>query len=223
MDVEKARFNMIEQQIRPWDVLDLEVLDLLTVVKREAFVPAAYRSLAFVDMEIPLLAGAAENQHMLAPKVEARLMQELAVRNHESVLEIGAGSGYMAALLACRARHVTTVEIDPRLADTARANLTAQGVLNADVVLGDGARGWSGAQGYDVICISGSLPVLPEAYLKLLNPGGRLAAFVGGVPVMEAKLITRTGSGAGDFTSVNLFETSVAPLTNTATPSKFRF
>src|SRR6476661_6817854 len=162
MNIEQARFNMIEQQIRTWDVLDTEILDLLMVVRREAFVPEACRSLAFVDTEIPLPGG----ENMLPPKFEARMLQEAAPRKHETVLEIGAGSGYMAALLAHRALHVTTVEISPELKAMAEKNLAAAGISNVDVVQGDGARGFNAGTQYDVIVISGSLPVLPEAFLQ---------------------------------------------------------
>ena len=133
MNIEQARFNMIEQQIRPWDVLDQDVLNLLAIVKRENFVPASYRDLAFADLELPLPA----DEHMFAPRVEARVLQELAVKKHESVLEIGAGSGYMAALLAHRARHVLTIDIKPELAELAKQNLAANGVLNVEVQTGD--------------------------------------------------------------------------------------
>jgi protein-L-isoaspartate(D-aspartate) O-methyltransferase len=224
MNLEQARFNMIEQQIRPWDVLDTDVLDLLMVVKREAFVPAAYRSMAFVDTEIPLPGG----ENMLQPKFEARILQELAVRKHEQVLEIGAGSGYMAALLAYKARHVTTVEILPELTAMSRANLAAYGVDNVDVQQGDGARGWpaarSGAateQAYDVIVVSGSMPLLPQALMQQLKIGGRMFVVVGEAPAMSALLITRN-SDAG-FNNVKLFETVIKPLHNVPVPSHFTF
>jgi protein-L-isoaspartate(D-aspartate) O-methyltransferase len=221
MNIEQARFNMIEQQIRPWDVLDLDVLNLLMVVKREAYVPTAYKALAFMDTEIPLPCGA----NMFAPKLEARILQDAAVKKHEHVLEIGAGSGYMAALLAHKARHVTTVEIEPELKALAEKNLAANGVTNATVVLGDGAQGWQGSGAnsapYDVIVISGSLPVLPEAFLKQIKVGGRIIAIVGEAPVMSAELITRTSEVA--YNTVKLFETSVKPLRNAATPSHFKF
>ncbi|MBP0621472.1 protein-L-isoaspartate O-methyltransferase family protein [Cupriavidus consociatus] len=217
MDLEKARFNMIEQQIRPWDVLDQEILDLLAVVKREQFVPAAYASLAFVDMEIPLPAG----QNMLPPRVEARILQDLAVRKHENVLEIGAGSGYMAALLANRARHVLTVDIVPELVELARTNLASAGVTNVDVAEGNAADGWAAAAPYDVICISGSLPALPQSILSQVKVGGRIAAIVGELPVMEARLITRVSET--EYQVVNLFETAVKPLQGAARPSQFQF
>ncbi|MEN9868200.1 MAG: hypothetical protein RL748_3790, partial [Pseudomonadota bacterium] len=162
MNIEQARFNMIEQQIRPWNVLEQDVLSLLSLVKREQFVPAAYKNLAFVDTEIPL----PNHEVMLAPKVEARLLQAVAVKKHEQVLEIGTGSGYMAALLAHQGRYVTTVEIDPELKAMAEKNLAAHGVSNASVALGNGAQGWAtGMEPYDVIVISGALPVLPDSFL----------------------------------------------------------
>jgi protein-L-isoaspartate(D-aspartate) O-methyltransferase len=221
MNIEKARFNMIEQQIRTWDVLDQEVLELLVVVKREAFVPAAYKSLAFVDTEIPLPGG----EHMFAPKMEARILQEVGVKKHEHVLEIGAGSGYMAALLAHKARHVTTVEIDPALKTMAANNLADYGIANVDVELGNGAQGWSGSGNnsapYDVIVISGSLPVLPDSFLKQLKVGGRIFAIIGEAPVMVAQLITRVSDTA--YNTEKIFETDVKPLRDAIVPSHFKF
>ncbi|NEX60649.1 protein-L-isoaspartate O-methyltransferase family protein [Noviherbaspirillum galbum] len=217
MNIEKARFNMIEQQIRTWDVLDLDVLELLTVVKRENFVPDAYKSLAFVDTQIPLPRGAC----MFAPKMEARILQEVNPKKHEHVLEIGSGSGYMAALLAHRARHVTTVEIEPELHALAKANLAANGITNVDAELGNGAQGWSAKAPYDVIVISASLPVLPDAFLQQLKVGGRLFAIVGEPPVMSAQLITRASDTA--YNTVKIFETDVPPLRDAVTPSHFTF
>lgn len=221
MNIEQARFNMIEQQIRTWDVLDQQVLDLLVVVKREAFVPAAYASLAFFDTEIPLPCG----ENMLMPKLEARILQEVAVKKHEHVLEIGAGSGYMAALLAYKARHVTSVEIEPALKALAEKNLSDYGVANVDVVLGNGACGWSGAGAdhamYDVIVISGSLPFLPDAFLQQIKVGGRILAVIGEAPVMTAQMITRVSDVA--YNTVNLFETVIKPLRAAAAPSHFKF
>jgi len=219
MNIEQARFNMIEQQIRPWNVLDLDVLELLTVVRREEFVPAAYKSLAFSDTEIPLPGG----ENMLAPKVEARLLQEAAVKKHEQVLEIGAGSGYMAALLCYKARHVTTVEIDPELKTLAAKNLAAYGITNVEVALGGGAQGWdqSETKSYDVIVISGSLPTLPDAFLKQLNVGGRIVAILGDAPVMTAQIITRTADSS--YSTRHLFETDVKPLREAAVHSNFKF
>jgi protein-L-isoaspartate(D-aspartate) O-methyltransferase len=217
MNIEQARFNMIEQQIRPWDVLDQDVLNLLSIVKRENFVPAAYRNIAFADLEIPLPAG----QHMLFPRVEARVLQELAVKKHEIVLEIGAGSGYMAALLGARGRSVTTVEIEPELAQLAEDNLAANGVTNAQVAVGDGARGWNQGETFDIICVSGGLPVMPQEFLDQLKIGGRLAAFVGSAPVMKAQIITRVDEK--QFRVADIFETLIGPLKNAAQPSRFKF
>lgn len=217
MNIEQARFNMIEQQIRPWDVLDAEVLELLHVVKRENFVPAAHKALAFADIEIPLPGGEA----MLAPKIEARLLQDLGLKKHESVLEIGTGSGYLSALLAHKARHVTTVEISPELKALAEQNLTANGVSNVSVELGNGAQGWTSGAPWDVIVVGGSLPVLPEALLQQLKVGGRLAVIIGTAPAMKAQLVTRTGDAGYDTRT--LFETNVKALESAVAPSKFTF
>ena len=217
MNIEQARFNMIEQQIRPWNVLDQDVLDLLHVVKREQFVPAAYQNLAFADVEIPLPGGEA----MLAPKIEARIMQETGVKKHETVLEIGTGSGYMAALLAHRAAKVTTVEINPETAELAKKNLANAGIHNVTVEVGNGAQGWEKGAPYDVIVISGALEVLPEAILKQVKVGGRVAAIVGQAPVMEAAIITRTGENT--YSTVKVFETNVRYLTGAPALSHFQF
>ncbi len=223
MDIERARFNMVEQQIRPWDVLDQEVLDLLFVVKREEFVPPAYRSLAFVDMEIPLVIdGQASGESMLSPKVEARILQELVIRRHEQVLEIGTGSGYMAALLAHRARLVRTLERLPALAAFATANLQRAGVANASVECIDGSRPESiGDARYDAIALSGSVPYLPPWLLERLAVGGRLAAFVGELPVMAAQVVTRTSERG--FDTRTLFETVARPLVGFPRKEAFRF
>jgi protein-L-isoaspartate(D-aspartate) O-methyltransferase len=217
MNIEQARFNMIEQQIRPWDVLDPEVLELLHVVKRENFVPAAHKALAFADTEIPLPGG----ESMLNPKVEARLLQDVNLKKHESVLEIGAGSGYMAALLAHKGRHVTTVEVSPELKALAEKNLADNGVTNVTVELGNGAQGWPSGAPFDVIVVSASLPVLPEALLQQLKVGGRLAVIIGQSPAMKAQLITRTGEAGYDTRT--LFETDVKALSSATTPSTFTF
>lgn len=217
MNIEQARFNMIEQQIRPWEVLDPQVLDLLFVVKREDFVPAAYRNLAFADMEIPIGSG----QVMLAPRVEARLLQELGIKKTDKVLEIGTGSGYMAALLAARAGHVVSIESRPELAEFARQNLERAGITNVTVEVGDGANGWSQRGPYDAIVVSGALPSLPAALLKQLRVGGRLAAIVGEAPVMEAQLVICSADGA--YNTVNLFETVVPVLDGGETKNAFSF
>ena len=218
MNIENARFNMIEQQIRPWDVLDLDVLGLLSIVKRENYVPAEYRDLAFADLELPLPGG---NSKMLFPRVEARVLQELTVKKHENVLVIGAGSGYLAALFAHRTQHVTAVEIDPTNAKFAEDNLRNDGVTNAEVVLGDGSRGWAGKAPYDVICVAGGLPVVPQEMLEQLKVGGRLAAFVGGRPVMKAQIITRIDDK--QYRVADVFETYIDHLVNAIEPSRFKF
>jgi protein-L-isoaspartate(D-aspartate) O-methyltransferase len=221
MNIEKARFNMIEQQIRPWQVLDPTVLSLLSLVKREDFVPAAYKDLAFADLEIPIGASGNAGQKMLAPKIEARMLQELGVRNTDTVLEIGAGSGYMAALLAAKAEYVYSVEIDPVLAEMARSNLQRAGVANVRVETGDGAQGWPARAPYDAIMISASTPLLPDAILRQLKIGGRLVAVVGEVPAMQVQLVIRTEENA--FNTINIFETVVAPLVNATQSDRFVF
>lgn len=217
MDIEQARFNMVEQQIRPWDVLEQEVLDLLFVVKRETFVPAPLRQLAFVDTAIPLGHGAA----MLEPKIEARVLQELKLKSTDTVLEIGTGSGYMAALLGARASQVTTVEIEPALAETARRNLTAAGALNVRVEVGDAAQGWPTHAPYDVIAVSGALPVLPQELVAQLRPGGRLIAFIGEAPVMNCVLVKLNADGTQS--QETLFETVVPTLRNARGGQRFVF
>lgn len=217
MNIEQARFNMIEQQIRPWNVLDLDVLAMLHLVKREQFVPVAYQNLAFADTEIPLPGGEA----MLNPKVEARMVQEIAVKKNESVLEIGTGSGYMTALLAHTARHVTSVEILPETAALARRNLANSGIVNVTVEEGNGAQGWGSVTDYDAIVVTGALPTLPEALIKQLKVGGRMIAIVGEAPAMTCQMITRTSETAHD--AVTVFETVAKPLTGAQTPSRFTF
>lgn len=221
INFEQARFNMVEQQIRTWDVLDQAVLDLLYAVPREDFVPPACRTLAFMDMEIPLEPGVENGERMMAPRVEARILQELAVRKSDLVLEVGTGSGYLTALLAHRAARVCSVEIKPALAAFGRANLERQRIDNVTLEIGDGARGWSAAAPYDVIVLTGSTPVLPQALLDQLAPGGRLFAVVGDAPVMVARLVTCTAPGS--FSSVELFDTVLAPLQNAEQPARFRF
>ena len=231
MNYEQARFNMIEQQIRPWEVLDNQILSLLAVVKREDFVPLALKALAFVDMEIPLTSNLQQHpeQCMLAPKVEARILQDLAVQKHEKVLEIGAGSGYMAALLGHRAQQVITLEIDAGLAQTARDNLQKAGIHNTEVRTGDGAAKFAEAVSgsdplrgpFDVIVLSGSVVEIPPALLSLLKVGGRLSAIVGTEPVMRATLVTRVAEDA--WRTVQPWDTVAPPLLNFTEPSKFRF
>jgi protein-L-isoaspartate(D-aspartate) O-methyltransferase len=222
MNVELARMNMIEQQIRPWDVLDQSVLDLLASVRREDFVPPTLRTLAFADVELPLrIDGVDTGEAMMTPKVEARLLQELGIQAHESVLEIGCGSGFMAALAAHRARSVLSVEIDRRLAGFGTGNLERAGIRNVRVELGDGAQGWAERAPYDVIIVSGSVPVLPRSMLAQLKVGGRLAAIVGEAPVMTAQVVTRATEASYD--TLPLFETCLKPLRNAWYPDPFRF
>ncbi len=218
---ELARFNMVEQQIRPWEVLDQAVLDSLYVVRRELYVPAAYRALAFADLEIPLVAEAGPGRRMLQPKVEARILQEVAPKPTDKVLAVGTGSGYLAALLAHRARHVHSVEIDAGLKRLGEANLRAAGVANVTVEAGDAARGWPKHAPYDVIVLTGSTPELPASFLAQLAPGGRLFAVVGEAPVMAARLVTCVAPGS--YNAVDLFETVLAPLANALAPERFEF
>jgi protein-L-isoaspartate(D-aspartate) O-methyltransferase len=225
MDIERARFNMIEQQIRPWDVLDLDVLALLSQLKREAFVPLAHKALAFVDMQIPLLASAEEadrlGQCMLEPKVEARMLQDLGVRPHEKVLEVGAGSGYMAALLASRAQRVISLDIEPRLVQVARANLQQAGIRNAEVREADGAKGLAAEGPFDVIVLSGSVAEVPQALLAQLKVGGRLGAIVGEEPMMRATFVLRTGEA--EWQSRQPWDTVAPRLAHFPEPSRFNF
>jgi len=217
MDIEQSRYNMVEQQIRPWDVLNQHVLDLLFKVRREDFVPEAHRALAFVDMEIPLGHG----QTMWTPKLEARVVQELDIRATDRVLEIGTGSGYLTALLASKAEDVHSVDIEPEFTATATQKLRAHGFSNVALHTGDAARDWPDTTGFDVIVLTGSTPLLPDALVRRLRVGGRLFAITGVAPVMQAQLITCTAPGT--TRSVTLFETCVAPLINALQPAAFVF
>jgi len=217
MNIEQARFNMVEQQIRPWEVLDQDVLDLLYVVRREEFVPPEYRELAFSDLEIPL----GDDERMWAPKIEARVLQELSPRKSERALEVGTGSGYFAALLAHRAHHVLSVEINPRLKALGEHNLRMRAIDNVTVELGDAAQGWPKQGPFDVIVLTGSTPVLPQAFLQQLKVGGRLFAIVGDSPIMSARLVTCVAEGS--YRSLDLFETDFRPLANALQPKRFSF
>ncbi len=226
MNIETARFNMIEQQIRPWDVLDQSVLSLLSTVRREDFLPPALRALAFMDTQVPLDKNATtlETACMLEPKVEARLLQELQVQRHEKVLEIGTGSGFMAALLAHRGQWVYSLECRPALAEMARASLQRNGVANVtvlDVSADEGTRGLPAEGPFDVILLSGSVAEVPQALLAQLKIGGRLAAVVGQEPVMQAKLYTRAGEAA--FSQADLFDTVAPRLDGFGEPTRFHF
>ncbi|RSZ42800.1 protein-L-isoaspartate O-methyltransferase family protein [Variovorax beijingensis] len=219
--LERLRFNMIEQQIRPWDVLDLEVLDLLASIRREDYVPAEHRALAFFDMEIPLGDGSVPGQVMLSPKVEARMLQDLHVQKHESVLEIGTGSGFMAALLAHRAAQVLSLEIDPALAARAAETLRRNGVSNVEVRNADGAVPLPSGPSFDVIVLSGSVARIPQNLLGSLKVGGRLAAIVGEEPMMRAHFVTRTSESKWD--TVQPWDTVAPRLLNFPEPSRFSF
>ncbi len=220
MNIEQARFNMIEQQIRPWDVLDAHVLQLLAVIKREDFVPLAHKALAFVDMEIPL-GSIALGQSMLSPKVEARMLQDLQIHKHETVLEIGTGSGFTAALLAHRAQFVTTLEIDATLAKTASQTLENNDVYNAKVVHADGSKDLSSFGTFNVIVISGSVAQIPSTILNMLKIGGRCMAIVGDEPVMRATLVLRVSDTA--FETKQSWDTVAPRLLGFPETPRFQF
>ena len=215
-NMEQTRFNMVEQQIRPWDVHDAQVLDLLMKVKREQFVPADSQALAMMDLEISLGHGAV----MWAPKVEARAVQALKLKSTDHVLEVGTGSGYLTALLANIAAHVTSVELVSALAEKAAQHLSSQHLDNVSVEVGNAAQGWGDKQ-YDAIVVTGSLPLPPDALLKQLKIGGRLFVFLGQGPAMQATRFERISADAVE--RVVLFETSVAPLLHAEQPERFVF
>ncbi|MFM9912720.1 MAG: protein-L-isoaspartate O-methyltransferase family protein [Methylophilaceae bacterium] len=213
---EQARFNMIEQQIRTWEVLDPTVLNLLNNVPREDFVPEQYQGLVFADLEIPLGYG----QAMLSPKMEARMLQALDIKKTDSVLEIGTGSGYMTALLAKLSKEVFSVELIPELSAAAAHKLVAHGISNIILEVGDGAHGWKN-EVFDVIVLTGSLPVFPKAFEQQLKVGGRLLVVVGEAPAMEAVLVHCVSAGV--TRRVSLFETSIPSLMNATQPERFSF
>ncbi len=217
MDFERARFNMVEQLVRPWDVLDQDVLESMMTVKREEFVPAAHKALSFSEAEIPVGCG----QVMLSPAIEGKVLQALALKPTDNVLEIGAGSGYFAALMALRADWVRSIEIEPELAALATANLKAAGVENAVVEEGDGAEGWPARAPYDVIVVSGGMPEMPAALKSQLKVGGRLFAFIGEAPMMVGRLVTCIGEG--QYETVDVFENVVPALRNARRADAFRF
>ncbi len=223
MNIEQVRFNMVEQQIRTWDVLHTDVLDLLYTLKRENFVPPLQREFALMDVELPLssIAAPASAELMWSPKMEARVTQDVDLHGFERVLEVGTGSGYLTALLASRCAKVTSVEIDPTLAQFAMTNLAKAGITNATVETGDAARGWAARAPYDVIVFTGSMQVLPDEVLAQLKPGGKIFAIIGKAPAMRAQLITATAQGG--HSERTLFETVVAPLTHAALAPAFVF
>ena len=215
MNFERARFNMVEQQIRPWEVLDRTVLDLMERAPRDAFVPEDYRRLAYADIAVPIGKG----EVMLSPRLEGRLLQALRIGPDDRVLEIGTGSGFLTWLLAQCAAHVTSVELDPTLAERARANLAAHAVGNATVEVGDGHRGWNHGTRYDAIAVGGSIPVQEPAIEEQLTVGGRLFVVVGTVPTMEAMLVRRTGED--EWIRESTFETVLPPLAGFEAPRRF--
>lgn len=217
IDPELARFNMVEQQIRPWEVLDTKVLELLYKVRREDYVPKAYEALAFADLEIPIGHG----EKMLSPKLEARMLQELAVNAGDRILEIGTGSGYMTALLASQGAHVYSVDIFESFTQSANIRLGQQGLRNVTFETGDAARGWDKHGPYEVIVLTGSVPVLSEAFQQSLNAQGRLFVVVGETPAMDARLITCEASGA--YSTASLFETCIPALRNAPQRARFSF
>ncbi len=217
MNLDQARYNMVEQQIRPWEVLDQRVLDLMASVPREEFVPARYRKLAYSDMTIPL----GDDQVMMPPKVAARILQALNIQPTDKVLEIGTGSGYLTALLAKLAKHVYSVDINPEMTRKAAEKLQSQGIGNVTLESGDAARGWNSHGPYDVIVLTGSVPLLSGSFQNNLTVGGRLLAIVGQPPVMEVVLITRVGES--QWARESLFETELPPLLNAPEVEQFEF
>jgi protein-L-isoaspartate(D-aspartate) O-methyltransferase len=215
MDYEQARYNMIEQQVRPWDVLDQRVLDVMTTLPREAFVQEKYCSLAFADISIPL----GHDQVMMAPKLEGRVLQALAIQPEDTVLEIGTGSGYLTACLAKLGKHVTSWEIFPDLSETAQVSLAEQDIDNVTLEIGDATSGIADDARYDVIAVTGSVPVLQQQFQANLKAGGRLFVITGKPPIMEAVLITRLD--ADSWAQESLFETSLPPLVNATEPRRF--
>ena len=214
--MELARFNMVEQQIRPWDVLDAKVLDLIKKLKREHFVPVDKQSMAFMDVEIPL----GHDVKMWSPKVEARVLQALNLQPTDRVLEVGTGSGYLTALMSRLADHVTSVELVQELSARAARTLAAHHFDNVTLEVGDASKGW-GNEKYDAIVLTGSVPMPPESFYQMLNVGGRLFAIIGDAPAMHATLVTCVATGV--FETITLFETSVAPLANAPQPERFVF
>lgn len=215
LDFERARFNMVEQQIRPWDVLDARVLEVFESLLREAFVPKRHRNLAYADIQLPL----PHDEVMMEPRLEARLLQALDPRPDECALEIGTGTGYLTACLARLAGQVTSVDIQVEFRDLAAAQLSAQAIRNVCLEVGDAAQGWDDGQRYDAIAVTGSLPELHRGYHHSLSIGGRLFVIVGERPIMEALLITRVGEN--QWATESLLDTSIRPLRNARRTERF--
>lgn len=217
MNFEQARFNMVEQQIRPWEVLDSRVLALLERIHREDFVPIRYRKLAFADLAIPLDCG----QVMMRPKIEARMLQALELAEDETVLEIGTGSGFITACLAALSKRVVSVELFPELHQEAALKLEDKSVDNVELFVGDAMGGWQPEQAHDVVVVTGSVPEVPESFRGWVNPGGRLFAVTGESPAMEARLMRRLD--ATEWSEESLFETDLPRLVNAEQPPQFQF
>ena len=217
MNFERARFNMVEQQIRPWEVLDDRVLSLLESIRREDFVPVKYRKLAFADMSIPLEA----EQVMMRPNIEGRVLQALDLADDETVLEIGTGSGFITACLASLAKRVVSVEIFAELHEIAQARLEEKNIRNTELFVGDVMRGWQPEQAHDVVVVTGSVPLVPEQFLGWVNPGGRMFVITGESPAMEARLLTRLD--ITEWREESLFETDLPRLINAEEPAAFVF
>jgi len=217
MNFERARFNMVEQQVRPWEVIDERVLQQMESIQREDFVPVRYRKLAFADLCVPL----AHDQFMMRPKVEGRMLQALGLEDNETVLEIGTGSGYATACLAGLAQHVVSVEIFEDMSEEAAARLEEKGIANVELFHGDVMKGWQPEQAHDVVVVTGSVPEIPEAFRGWVNPGGRLFVVTGNSPAMEARVLTRVG--VSDWVEESLFETVLPRLQNSEPPPAFEF
>ena len=217
MNFESARANMVEQQMRPWQVLDMQVLDMLKKVHREDFVPVRYRKLAFADLSIPLSRG----QCMMCPKIEGRMLQALALKDDDSVLEIGTGSGFITACLSGLARRVVSVELFEELHQEARARLQDKHMHNVELFVGDVMNGWQPEQAHDVVVVTGSVPEVPDIFRGWVNPGGRLFVVCGESPAMEARLLTRVG--VSDWREESLFETDLQRLVHAEKPPAFDF
>jgi protein-L-isoaspartate(D-aspartate) O-methyltransferase len=217
LNIEQARFNMIEQQIRPWEVLDQQVLDAVAAVRREEFVPASYQRLAFADIQIPL----GHSQVMMEPKLEARMLQSLQIQSGDTALEIGTGSGYVTALLARLASWVTSIELYEDLSTGAQQRLKIAGIENITLNVGDVLKDWTPRAQYDVVAVTGSVPQPTTAFHGCVKAGGRLFLIVGSAPIMEAMLFTRTAENT--WSQESLFETMVPPLVGAVRPPSFVF
>lgn len=221
MDYNQARFNMVEQQVRPWDVLDPRVLNVISNIPRELFVPEQFKQLAYADMRIPLGTYEGHTSHLLNPVIEGRILQSLALSVDDTVLQIGTGTGYITACLASLARHVDSVDINPEMTELAEKNLARFEIANVTLSTGDGSEKWEQKQFYDCVSIMGSLPSVPDFYKKTLKEGGRMFVITGDAPVMKALLVTRIDKN--EWTIEELFETCVDPMIHAEKPEEFIF